>query len=113
MDWIQKYKAVINMNEKYITFWVDRRKFITKLIPDTKSQNKIYYYTISKSEDIIDLTLTEDNITEVMKGDNKRYLIRIKSEEDSILLDSETEMISNNLKGKFLDKAIAFYKNKY
>ncbi len=36
MDWIQKYKAVIDMNEERITFRVDERKFITKLVPDTK-----------------------------------------------------------------------------
>ncbi len=37
MDWIQKYKAVIDMNEERITFRVDERKFTIKLVPDTKS----------------------------------------------------------------------------
>ncbi len=36
MDWIQKYKAVININEKRITFWVDEKKFTIKLVPDNK-----------------------------------------------------------------------------
>ena len=37
IDWIQKYKAVIDMNEERITFRVDERKFTIKLVPDTKS----------------------------------------------------------------------------
>jgi len=37
----------------------------------------------------------------------------IDSEEDSISSEGEIEMISENLKGKFLDKAIASYKAKY
>src|SRR6266498_2784939 len=57
MDWIQKYKAVIDMNEERITFKVDGRKFITKLVSDVKPQNKVHYYTMSESEDIIDFTL--------------------------------------------------------
>ena len=36
MDWIQKYKAIIDMNEEQITFRVDGRKFTTKLVPDVK-----------------------------------------------------------------------------
>src|SRR6266511_831414 len=69
IDWIQKYKAVIDMNEKRITFRVDGRKFTTKLVSDTKPQNKIHYYIMSESEDIIDLTLIEDNI-EALKENN-------------------------------------------
>ncbi len=111
MDWIQKYKVVIDMNEKRIIFQVDKRKFTTKLIPDTKPQNKVHYYIISESENIIDFTLTEDNITEALSRDNESYPIMINSE-DSTLSDSETEMISENLKRKFLDEAIAFYKSK-
>ncbi len=65
----------------------------------------MYYYTINESEDIIDLILIEDNITEAMKGDDKRYPIIVELEENSILSESETKMISDNLKGKFLDKA--------
>ena len=73
MDWIQKYKAVIDMNEEWITFWVDGRKFTIKLVPDTKPQNKVHYYTISESEDIINLTLTEDDITKAVDGDDESH----------------------------------------
>src|SRR6266496_6816284 len=101
MDWIQKYKAVIDMNEKRITFRVDGRKFTTKLVPDIKSQNKVHYYTISELEDIIDLTLTEDNITEAMDGDDESHPIMIESEEESTSSDEDTILIPNQLKGKF------------
>ncbi len=113
IDWIQKYKAVIDMNEEQITFRVDGRKFTTKLVPDSKSQNKIHYYTISELEDIIDLTLTEDNITEAMDGDDESHPIMIESEEESTSLDEDTTLIPNQLKGKFLDNTIASYKAKY
>src|SRR6266542_30502 len=113
MNWIQKYKIVINMNEEQITFRVDGRKFITKLVPDTKPQNKVHYYTMSESEDIIDLTLTEDNITEAMNGDDESHPIMIESEEKSTLSDEDTSLISNQLKGKFLNDVIASYKIKY
>src|SRR6266498_3152912 len=112
MNWIQKYKAIIDMNEERITFRVDGRKFITKLVPDTKPQNKIHYYTMSESEDIIDLTLTEDDITEVMDGDDESHPIMIESEEKSTSSDKDTTLIPNQLKGKFLDDAIASYKAK-
>ncbi len=79
------------MNEEWITFWVDRKKFTTKLVPNTKPQNKIHYYIMSESES---------------------YPIIVESEEDSTSSDSETEMIPDNLKGKFLDEVIALYKNK-
>src|SRR6266496_6278614 len=85
MDWIQKYKAIINMNEERIIFRVDGRKFNTKLVPDTKPQNKVYYYTMSESEDIIDLTFTEDDITEAMDGDDESHPIMIESEEESTI----------------------------
>ncbi len=65
---------------------------------------------MSESEDIINLTIIEDDITEAMKGNDKGYLIMIESEKDSTSLNSETEMILKNLKSKFLDEAIAFYK---
>ncbi len=100
------------MNEERITFRVDERKFITKLIPDTKPQNKLHYYTISESEDIIDLTLTEDDITKVLKGDNESHPIMIESEEKSTLSDEDTRLIPSQLKDQFLDNAIAFYKTK-
>ena len=101
------------MNKKYITFQIDERKFTIKLVPDTKPQNKIHYYTMSKSKDIIDLTLTENDITEAIEGDDEEHPIMIRLEENSILSDSETEMISKNLKNKLLNEAIASYKNKY
>ncbi len=110
IDWIQKYKAVIDMNEKWITFRVDGRKFTTKLVSDTKPQNKVHYYTMSESEDIINLT--EDDITEVLKGDDESHLIMIKLEEKSTLSDENTSLIPNQLKEKFLDDVIKSYKAK-
>jgi len=101
------------MNKERITFQIDERKFTIKLVPDTKPQNKIHYYTMSKSKDIIDLTLTENDITEAIEGDDEEHPIMIRLEENSILSDSETEMISKNLKNKLLNEAIASYKNKY
>ncbi len=114
MDWIQKYKAVIDMNEEWITFRVNERKFIIKLVSDTKPQNKIHYYTMSKSEDIIDLILIEENNnTEVLEGDDKSYPIIIESEkESSISSDEDSKLIPSKLKGKFLDEAIESYKVK-
>ncbi len=100
------------MNEKRITFRVEGRKFTIKLVPDAKPQNKVHYYIMSESEDIIDLTLTEDDITEAMEGDNKSHLIIIESEKDSISSDEDTSLIPNQLKSKFLDDAIASYKAK-
>src|SRR6266542_3201137 len=112
MDWIQKYKAVIDMNEERITFRVDRRKFTTKLVPDVKPQNKVHYYTMSESEDVIDLTITDDDITEAMDGDDESRPIMINSEERSNSSDEDTTLIPNQLKEKFLDDAIASYKAK-
>ena len=83
IDWIQKYKAVIDMNQKCITFWIDRRKFTTKLVSDIKSQNKVHYYTMNESENIIDFTLTEDNIAKALEGNDESYLIMVESEEES------------------------------
>src|SRR6266542_3216162 len=111
MDWIQKYKAVIDMNEERITFRVDGRKFITKLVSDIKPQNKVHYYTMSESEDIIDFTLTEDD-TEALKGDNKSYPIMIDLEEESTSSDEGVTLIFSKLRGQFLDDAIASYKAK-
>jgi len=68
---------------------------------------------MNESEDIIDLTLMKDNITEALENDDESHPIMIDSEEDSISSEGEIEMISENLKGKFLDKAIASYKAKY
>ncbi len=110
MDWIQKYKAVIDMNEERITFRVNGRKFTTKLVPDVKSQNKVYYYTMSESEDVIDLTITDDDITEAMDGDDESRPIMIESEEESTSSDEDTTLIPSQLKGRFLDDAIASYK---
>ncbi len=93
MDWIQKYKAVIDMNKEQITFRVDGKKFTIKLVPDVKPQNKVHYYTMSESEDIIDLTLTEDDITKALEGDDERHLIMIESEEKNISSDENTILI--------------------
>jgi len=112
MDWIQKYKAVIDMNEERIIFRVDKRKFTIKLVPDTKPQNKVHYYTISESEDIINLILTEDDITKAFEGDDESHPIMIESEEESTSSDKDTTLIPSQLKGKFLDNAIASYKAK-
>ncbi len=68
---------------------------------------------MNELKNIIDLTLTEDDITEVLEGENESHPIMIKSKENSISSDSKIEMISKKLKGKFLDKAIVSYKNKY
>src|SRR6266542_3719524 len=112
MDWIQKYKAIIDMNEERITFRVDGRKFTTKLVPDTKPQNKIHYYIMSESKDMIDLTLTEDGISETMDRDDESHPIMIDSKEKSTSSDENTTLIPSQLKGKFLDDAIASYKAK-
>ena len=100
------------MNEKRIIFRVDERKFTTKLVPDIKLQNKVHYYTMSESEDIIDLTLTEEDVTEAMDGDDESCPIMIESEEKSTSSNEDTTLIPNQLKGKFLDNAIASYKAK-
>src|SRR6266540_163615 len=100
------------MNEERITFRVDGRKFTTKLVSDSKPQNKVHYYTMSESEDVIDLTLTENNITEVMDGDDESHPIMVESEEESTSSDEDTTLIPNQLKSKFLDEAIASYKIK-
>src|SRR6266545_7795977 len=67
---------------------------------------------MSESEDIIDLTLIEDNNTEAMDGDDESHPIMIKSEEESTSSDEDTTLIPNQLKGKYLDDAIALYKAK-
>src|SRR6266542_1802206 len=101
------------MNEKRITFRVEGRKFTTKLVPDIKPQNKVHYYIMSESEDIIDLTLIEDDITEAIDGDDESHPIMIESEEEeSTSSDEDTTLIPTQLKGKFLDDAIASYKAK-
>ncbi len=100
------------MNKKRITFRVDRRKFTTKLVLDIKPQNKVHYYTMSESKDIIDLTLTEDNITEAIEGDDKSHPIMIESEKESTSSDENTSLIPSQLKGKFLNDTIASYKAK-
>src|SRR6266498_5400745 len=101
------------MNEERITFRIDKRKFTTKLVLDAKPQNKVHYYTMSESEDIINLTLIEDDITEALEGDDKSYPIVNKSEEESTSLDEDARLIPNRLKDQFLDDVIAFYKARY
>ena len=67
---------------------------------------------MSESEDIIDLTLTEDDITEALEGNNESHPIMIESEKENTSSDEETTLIPSQLKGKFLDDAIASYKAK-
>ncbi len=67
---------------------------------------------MSESEDIIDLTLIKDDITEALEGDDESYLIMVESEEESTLSDEDTSLIPNQLKGKFFDDAIESYKAK-
>ncbi len=67
---------------------------------------------MSKSEDIIDLILIEDDITEALKGNNKSHPIMIESEEKSISSDEDTRLISSRLKGQFLNNVIESYKAK-
>src|SRR6266496_3782426 len=67
---------------------------------------------MSESEDIINLTLTKDDITEALDGDDESHLIMVDSEEESTSSDEDTTLIPNQLKGKFLDDAIALYKAK-
>ncbi len=67
---------------------------------------------MSESEDIINLTITEDDIAEAMEGDDETHLIMIKLEESNTSSDKKTKLIPSKLKGKFLNKTIAFYKNK-
>ena len=112
MGWIQKYKVVIDMNEEWITFRVDGRKFTTKLVPDTKSQNKVHYYMMSELEDTIDLILIEDGTAEALEGDDESHPIMIESEEESISSDEDINLIHSWLKSKFLDDTIESYKTK-
>ncbi len=71
---------------------MDGRKFTTKLISDTKSQNKIHYYIMNELEDIIDLTIIEDDLIEVMKDNNKQYLILINLKENDTSSESDSEI---------------------
>jgi len=79
------------MNEKYITFHVDKRKFTTKLVLDDKSNNRIYYYTMSELENIIDLTLIENDITEIIEDDDKGHPIMIDSKKNDISSESNSK----------------------
>ena len=67
---------------------------------------------MSELEDIIDLTLIEDDITEALDRDDESYPIIIDSENESISSDEDITLIPNQLKGKFLDDTIASYKAK-
>ena len=64
---------------------------------------------MSKSEDIIDLTIIEDDLTEAMKDDNKQYpiLINLKENDTSLESDSEIEII---WRANFLMKQLLFIK---
>ncbi len=48
---------------------------------------------MSESEDKIDFTLTENDITEAMDGDDERHPIMIESEEESTSSDKDTTLI--------------------
>jgi len=67
---------------------------------------------MNESENIIDFTLTEDNIAKALEGNDESYLIMVESEEESTSSDKDTRLIPNRLKGKFLNDAIDFYKAK-
>ncbi len=67
---------------------------------------------MSKSEDVINLTLIEDDITKALKGDDESHPIMIELEKKNTSSDSEIEMIPSNLKGKFLNDTIISYKAK-
>ncbi len=67
---------------------------------------------MSESEDIIDLTLTKDDITEALKGNDESHPIIIKLEEESTFSDEETTLIPSRLKGQYFDEAIVSYKAK-
>ena len=67
---------------------------------------------MSESEDIVDLTLTEDDVPEALESDDKSHPIIIGSEEESTFSDENTILIPNKLKGQYLDEAIASYKAK-
>ncbi len=68
---------------------------------------------MSESENIIDLILIEDDITGAMDGDDESHPIMIESEEESTSSDEDTTLIPSQLRGKFLNDAIASYKAKY
>ncbi len=67
---------------------------------------------MSESKDIIDLTFIGEDVAKTLKGNNESHPIMIESEENSTLSDDEIEIIPDNLKSKFLNEAIASYKNK-
>ncbi len=67
---------------------------------------------MSESKDIIDLTITKDDITEVLKDDDKSHPIMIELEKESTLSDEDTSLIPNQLKEKFFDNTIESYKVK-
>ncbi len=66
---------------------------------------------MSESEDIINLTLIE-NDTEALEGDDESHPIMIESKEKSTSSDKDATLIPSQLKGQFLDDAIASYKAK-
>ena len=64
---------------------------------------------MSKSEDVIDLTLIEDDITETLKDDDESHPIMIESEEENTSSKEDTTLIPSRLKDQFLDDAIGKY----
>ncbi len=68
---------------------------------------------MNESENVIDLTLNEEDVTETVEEDDESHPIMIESEEESkTSSDENTTLISSKLKDQYLDKAIAFYKAK-
>ncbi len=54
---------------------------------------------MSESKNIIDFTLTEDDITETLEGYDESHPIMIESEEESISSDEDIRLILSKLKG--------------
>ncbi len=53
----------------------------------------MHYLIISESENIINFILTENNITEVIKGDDERHPIMIDLEENDISSESDSKTL--------------------
>ncbi len=54
---------------------------------------------MSELEDIIDLIIIEDNITEILEVDDESHPIMVESEEESTSSDENTKLILSKLKG--------------
>jgi len=66
---------------------------------------------MSESKDIINFTLTEDDITEALEGDNESHPIIIESEEESdTSSDENTKLIPSKLKSQYLEHLTNYLK---